>query len=120
MVDILSGGRLILGVGSGYLKHEFEGFRINAAEKRERFRSEYGAVPDPSVFLASLAQRTRRLRLGTSISVLTFRNPLTVAETYTMVDILSGGRLILGVGSGYLKHEFEGFRINPAEKRERF
>jgi alkanesulfonate monooxygenase SsuD/methylene tetrahydromethanopterin reductase-like flavin-dependent oxidoreductase (luciferase family) len=81
---------------------------------------EYGAVPDPSVFLASLAQRTRRLRLGTSISVLTFRNPLTVAETYSMVDILSGGRLVLGVGSGYLKHEFEGFRIDPAEKRERF
>jgi alkanesulfonate monooxygenase SsuD/methylene tetrahydromethanopterin reductase-like flavin-dependent oxidoreductase (luciferase family) len=81
---------------------------------------EYGAVPDPSVFLASLAQRTRRLRLGTSISVLTFRNPLTVAETYSMVDILSGGRLVLGVGSGYLKHEFEGFRVDPAEKRERF
>jgi len=81
---------------------------------------EYGAVPDPSVFLASLAQRTRRLRLGTSISVLTFRNPLTVAETSSMVDILSGGRLVLGVGSGYLKHEFEGFRVNPAEKRERF
>jgi alkanesulfonate monooxygenase SsuD/methylene tetrahydromethanopterin reductase-like flavin-dependent oxidoreductase (luciferase family) len=52
--------------------------------------------------------------------VLTFRNPLTVAETYAMVDILSGGRLVLGVGSGYLKHEFEGFRVNPAEKRERF
>ena len=37
-----------------------------------------------------------------------------------MVDILSGGRLVLGVGSGYLKHEFEGFRVDPAEKRERF
>ena len=37
-----------------------------------------------------------------------------------MVDILSGGRLVLGVGSGYLQHEFEGFRIDPAEKRDRF
>jgi alkanesulfonate monooxygenase SsuD/methylene tetrahydromethanopterin reductase-like flavin-dependent oxidoreductase (luciferase family) len=71
------------------------------------------------VFLASLAPRTTRIRLGTSIPVLTFRNPLTVAETYTMVDILSGGRFVLGVGSGYLKHEFEGFRIDPSE-RERF
>jgi alkanesulfonate monooxygenase SsuD/methylene tetrahydromethanopterin reductase-like flavin-dependent oxidoreductase (luciferase family) len=70
--------------------------------------------------LASMAQRTKRLRLGTAISVLTFHSPLTVAETYAMVDVLSNGRLVLGVGSGYLKHEFEGFRIDPAEKRDRF
>ena len=81
---------------------------------------EYGAVPNPAVLLATMAQRTRWLRLGTAISVLTFHNPLTVAETYAMLDVLSGGRLVLGVGSGYLKHEFEGFRIDPAEKRERF
>ena len=37
-----------------------------------------------------------------------------------MVDLLAGGRLVLGVGSGYLRHEFEGFGIDPAEKRERF
>jgi alkanesulfonate monooxygenase SsuD/methylene tetrahydromethanopterin reductase-like flavin-dependent oxidoreductase (luciferase family) len=81
---------------------------------------EYGAVPNPAVLLATMAQRTRWLRLGTAISVLTFHNPLMVAETYAMLDVLSGGRLVLGVGSGYLKHEFEGFRIDPAEKRERF
>ncbi|WP_375459047.1 LLM class flavin-dependent oxidoreductase [uncultured Enterovirga sp.] len=81
---------------------------------------EYGAVPNPSVFLASLAQRTTRLRLGTAISILTFHNPLTVAESYAMVDVLSNGRLTLGVGSGYLKHEFEGFGVEPAEKRDRF
>ena len=81
---------------------------------------EYGAVPNPSVMLSSMAQRTTTLRLGTAISVLTFHNPLTVAETYAMVDVLSGGRLVLGVGSGYLKHEFEGYNVDPAEKRERF
>ena len=53
---------------------------------------EYGAVPNPAVMLASIAQRTKRLRLGTAISILTFHNPLTVAESYAMVDILSGGR----------------------------
>jgi alkanesulfonate monooxygenase SsuD/methylene tetrahydromethanopterin reductase-like flavin-dependent oxidoreductase (luciferase family) len=80
----------------------------------------YGAVPDPAVLLSAIAQRTRRLRLGTAISVLTFRSPFQVAESYAMLDMLSGGRLVLGVGSGYLKHEFEGFRIDPAEKRDRF
>ena len=81
---------------------------------------EYGAVPNPAVFLAGLAARTRHLRLGTAISILTFHNPLTVAENYAMVDVLSGGRLTLGVGSGYLKHEFAGYGIEGAEKRDRF
>lgn len=81
---------------------------------------EYGAVPNPAVMLAAIAQRTRRLRLGTAISILTFHNPLTVAESYAMVDVLSGGRLMYGVGSGYLAHEFDGYRITPGEKRDRF
>jgi len=81
---------------------------------------EYGAVPNPAVMLSTLAQRTTRLRLGSAISILTFHHPLTVAESYAMVDVLSGGRMVLGVGSGYLKHEFEGYHIDPAEKRERF
>lgn len=81
---------------------------------------EYGTVPNPAVMLAALAQRTKTLRLGPAISVLTFHNPLTVAESYAMVDVLSNGRVILGVGSGYLKHEFEGYAVAPAEKRTRF
>src|SRR5215204_1478755 len=81
---------------------------------------EYGVVPNPAVMLAALAQRTRRLKLGTAISILTFHNPLTVAESYAMVDVLAGGRLVYGVGSGYLAHEFAGYGIDPAEKRERF
>jgi alkanesulfonate monooxygenase SsuD/methylene tetrahydromethanopterin reductase-like flavin-dependent oxidoreductase (luciferase family) len=81
---------------------------------------EYGTVPNPAVMLAALAQRTRTLKLGPAISVLTFHNPLNVAESYAMVDVLSNGRTVLGVGSGYLKHEFEGYAIAPAEKRTRF
>ncbi len=81
---------------------------------------EYGAVPNPAVFLSALAQRTRRLRLGTAVAALTFRNPIEVAESYAMLDLLSGGRLELGVGSGYLAHEFAGFGVEAAEKRERF
>jgi alkanesulfonate monooxygenase SsuD/methylene tetrahydromethanopterin reductase-like flavin-dependent oxidoreductase (luciferase family) len=81
---------------------------------------EYGAVPNPAVMLSTLAQRTKRLRLGSAISILTFHNPLTVAESYAMADVLSGGRIVLGVGSGYLQHEFAGYQINPTEKRDRF
>lgn len=81
---------------------------------------EYGAVPNPAIFLTALAQHTKQIKLGPAISILTFHNPLTVAENYAMLDILSNGRLILGVGSGYLKHEFEGYDLNPELKRERF
>src|SRR4051812_50163672 len=53
---------------------------------------EYGVVPDPAVMLAALAQRTKRIRLGTAISILTFHDPRHIAESYAMVDLLSGGR----------------------------
>jgi alkanesulfonate monooxygenase SsuD/methylene tetrahydromethanopterin reductase-like flavin-dependent oxidoreductase (luciferase family) len=81
---------------------------------------EYGVVPDPAVMLSALAQRTKRIRLGTAISILTFHDPRRIAETYAMVDMMSHGRLVFGVGSGYLAHEFTGFGIDPKEKRERF
>jgi alkanesulfonate monooxygenase SsuD/methylene tetrahydromethanopterin reductase-like flavin-dependent oxidoreductase (luciferase family) len=81
---------------------------------------EYGAVPDPAVMLAALAQRTRRIRLGTAIAILTFHDPRRVAESYSMLDMMSGGRLVFGVGSGYLAHEFAGYDRDPKEKRERF
>src|SRR6201996_3712833 len=80
----------------------------------------YGAVPNPAVLLSAIAARTTRLRLGPAITVLPFRDPRTVAEDYALLDQLSGGRLILGVGSGYLKHEFAGFGRDPMEKRDRF
>jgi alkanesulfonate monooxygenase SsuD/methylene tetrahydromethanopterin reductase-like flavin-dependent oxidoreductase (luciferase family) len=81
---------------------------------------EYGVVPDPAVLLAALAQRTRRIRLGTAISILTFHDPRRIAESYAMLDMMSGGRLVFGVGSGYLAHEFAGFEADPKAKREVF
>jgi alkanesulfonate monooxygenase SsuD/methylene tetrahydromethanopterin reductase-like flavin-dependent oxidoreductase (luciferase family) len=81
---------------------------------------EYGVVPDPAVMLSALAQRTKRIRLGTAISILTFHDPRRIAETYSMLDMMSGGRLVFGVGSGYLAHEFVGYDSDPKEKRDRF
>ncbi len=80
----------------------------------------YGAVANPAVILAAIAQRTERILLGPSVAILPFRDPRIVAEDYATLDQLSNGRLILGLGSGYLKHEFDGFGRDPAEKRARF
>jgi alkanesulfonate monooxygenase SsuD/methylene tetrahydromethanopterin reductase-like flavin-dependent oxidoreductase (luciferase family) len=80
----------------------------------------YGVAPNPPVLLAALAQRTRRIRLGPAVAVLPFHDPRHVAESYAMLDALSGGRVMLGVGSGYLKHEFAGHGVAEEEKRERF
>lgn len=81
---------------------------------------EYGVVPDPAVMLAALAQRTRQIRLGTAISILTFHDPRRIAESYSMLDAMSGGRLVFGVGSGYLAHEFVGYDADPKQKRDLF
>jgi alkanesulfonate monooxygenase SsuD/methylene tetrahydromethanopterin reductase-like flavin-dependent oxidoreductase (luciferase family) len=79
-----------------------------------------GVCPCPPVLLSAIATRTRRIRIGALVSVLPFHDAVELAEQYAMVDRLSGGRLNLGVGSGYIPLEFEGFRVDPATKRERF
>ncbi|MFI5414106.1 MAG: LLM class flavin-dependent oxidoreductase [Candidatus Lutacidiplasmatales archaeon] len=79
-----------------------------------------GISPAPAVLLGAIAVRTSRIRIGVLVSVLPFHNPIEVAEQFAMVDQLSHGRLNLGVGSGYIPLEFEGFGVDPATKRERF
>ena len=79
-----------------------------------------GQCPAPSVLLAAIGARTRTIRLGVMVSVLPFHDPVDLAEQYALLDRLSAGRLNLGVGSGYLASEFEGFGIDPATKRDRF
>jgi len=61
---------------------------------------------DPVIALTFLAAHTHRLRLGTGIIILPQRNPLVLAKELASLDVLSGGRLILGVGAGYLEPEF--------------
>ena len=79
-----------------------------------------GVSPSPPVLLAALGARTRRLRLGALVSVLPFHHPIELAEQYAMVDQLLEGRLNLGVGSGYIPLEFEGFGVDLSSKREIF
>ncbi|MFZ0829637.1 MAG: LLM class flavin-dependent oxidoreductase [Thermoplasmata archaeon] len=79
-----------------------------------------GLCPAPSVLLAAMGTRTRRVRLGSLVSVLPFHSPIEIAEQYALLDQLIGGRLNFGVGSGYIPAEFEGFGVDPKDKRERF
>src|SRR5688500_12889307 len=75
--------------------------------------------PSPLLGLAAIASRTRRIGLGTAVLLLPLHHPLTVAEEGAMVDVLSGGRLILGVGAGYAPEEFAAFGVSIRERGSR-
>jgi alkanesulfonate monooxygenase SsuD/methylene tetrahydromethanopterin reductase-like flavin-dependent oxidoreductase (luciferase family) len=70
-------------------------------------------TPSPGVFLAAVAQRTSRLRLGPLVYVLPAHHPLRLAEEICMLDQLSRGRLEVGVGRGASPHELQYFGIDP-------
>ena len=72
-------------------------------------------APSPSVFLAAVAQRTRRLRFGPLVYTLSLHHPLRVAEEICMLDQMSGGRLELGVGRGVSPHEVAYYGVDPAK-----
>ena len=78
------------------------------------------AFPSPPVFAAAVAQRTKRIRLGTGVTLLPLNNPIRTAEEYAMLDVLSNGRLDFGVGRGVLKAEYELFGIAENESQGRF
>jgi len=78
------------------------------------------ALPDPLTLLAAVAGVTSTLRLGTTSYLLTLRNPLQAAEQVAVLDQLSGGRLILGVGRGYAPEMLRAFHVPPKEKRRIF
>ena len=72
------------------------------------------------MLLTALAMRTSRLRLGSAVMVLPWHNPVLLAEQAATLDLISGGRLDLGIGKGYRHSEFKGFQIAPAEAEARF
>ena len=80
----------------------------------------YSYSSRPLVFLSHLAARTKRIRLGTAILPLSLHHPLVVAEELAMVDLLSGGRLEIGIGKGYQKYQFDRLGIDVAEAPLRY
>ena len=77
-------------------------------------------VANPSVLLAAIAARTKRIRIGPAVAVLPYRDPVLIAEDYAIVDQLSGGRLDMGVGSGSEAVEFEALGIDFDSRRQEF
>jgi alkanesulfonate monooxygenase SsuD/methylene tetrahydromethanopterin reductase-like flavin-dependent oxidoreductase (luciferase family) len=80
----------------------------------------FGQVSASLSVLSHLAAKTSTMRLGTAVVVVPWHNPLLLAEQAATIDVLSGGRLDLGVGRGYRDYEFKGFGITPEEAAERF
>jgi putative FMN-dependent luciferase-like monooxygenase len=116
--------RLLDDVGPGE-RYELAAEQIRRAEAlgfdsawvaQHHFSRAEGGLPGPLVFLAHLAAQTTRIRLGTGIVTLPLEQPIRVAEDAAVLDLLSGGRLELGVGSGGSPSSFAAFGHDSAER----
>jgi probable F420-dependent oxidoreductase len=79
----------------------------------------FGPVLDPLTALAFLAGSTSRIELGTGVLVLPYRHPLPLANNASTLDVLSGGRFVLGAGIGWNAREFEALGMNVSERGRR-
>ncbi len=87
----------------------------------EHHFTDYTLCPNPIQFGAYMAGRTRRIQLGTAAVILPWhKDPLRVATDFAMLDNLSGGRALVGLGRGIGRVEYEGFGIDMSESRERW
>jgi alkanesulfonate monooxygenase SsuD/methylene tetrahydromethanopterin reductase-like flavin-dependent oxidoreductase (luciferase family) len=86
----------------------------------EHHFSDYFLSPDPVQFLTWMGARHPDIRLGTGVIVLPWHEPVRCVEQITMLDNLSGGRLILGIGRGLGRSEYDGFRVDMESSRQRF
>src|SRR6266436_1497058 len=84
------------------------------------FIPSFSCLASPLMILAAAAQRTRRIRLGTAVTLLPLHNPVKLAEDAATLDVLSGGRLEFGVGRGATPVYFAGYNVPQEESRERF
>jgi probable F420-dependent oxidoreductase len=75
-----------------------------------------GYLPDPLTVLAAIAARTERIALGTGIVIAPLAHPIRLAENAAVVDQLSNGRLILGIGLGYAAHEYRAFGVHTGRR----
>jgi alkanesulfonate monooxygenase SsuD/methylene tetrahydromethanopterin reductase-like flavin-dependent oxidoreductase (luciferase family) len=86
----------------------------------EHHFTDYTMCPDVLQFLSYMAGRTTHAQLGSMVVVVPWHDPMRIAEEVSMLDNLSDGRVILGLGRGAGKVEFDGFRLSMDEARPRF
>ena len=87
---------------------------------QHHFHEAEGGLPSPFVFLAHVAARTSRIRLGTGVVTLPLENAVRVAEDAVVFDLLSGGRLEFGVGTGGTPSSFTAFGLDSEARNETF
>src|SRR6185312_199899 len=76
-------------------------------------------LPDPQIWMAHVAARTSRIRLATGILILPQHNPVICAKQVATLDYMSGGRILLGIGVGWLREEFDALGVPFAERGAR-
>ncbi|MBL6080990.1 LLM class F420-dependent oxidoreductase [Belnapia sp. T18] len=81
--------------------------------------TQFTAMPDPLIWMAFAAAATTRLRLMTGVIILPLRNPLVLAKQVATLDHMSGGRIELGIGVGWLREEFDALGVPFAERGRR-
>jgi alkanesulfonate monooxygenase SsuD/methylene tetrahydromethanopterin reductase-like flavin-dependent oxidoreductase (luciferase family) len=85
----------------------------------EHHFDDYGLCPAPPVLAAFLAARTRALRLGMGVSLLPLHHPVDLAESLAVLDVVSGGRLDVGIGRGGTLQDYQTFQSDRADARAR-
>ncbi len=86
----------------------------------EHHFTDYTMCPDVLQYLTWFAARTKRIEVGSMVVVLPWHDPIRVAEQVSVLDHMSDGRVVLGIGRGLGRVEFEGFRVPMGESRDRF
>ncbi len=103
--------------------------QVDAAEKlgldamwlaELHFAPERSVLSSPMLLAAAIAERTKRMKIGTAVQVLPLCHPLRLAEEVATVDQLSNGRLIFGVGRSGFAHTYKTYGVDYGESRERF
>ena len=76
-------------------------------------------IPDPLIWLSYVGAATNKIRLGTGVMIMPQRNPLVTAKAVATLDRLSKGRMILGIGSGWLEEEFDALGVSFDDRGDR-
>ena len=97
-----------------------EGLGYESVWGVEHHFTDYTMTPDVAQFLSYIGGHSKKVKLGTMVVVLPWNDPMRVAEKMSMLDCMTDGRALFGIGRGLGRVEFEGFRVDMNESRDRF